>query len=215
MESNIKNNMQGKEPHYAKMIIKKFDINTFNKKNKYGKYEFITVDSIEVKQYESLDSNSEKIEGYYEYRKYVDSPYEYYNEYDAYGNITKSDASFYNVSIGISKFYDLSGNTTKEINFDADFPFTVDMLIEKMKVEYDIDLLILQDKLDKSVVRYFDKEYLHIPIYIVENKMGLSKDLYLIDGNTGKTLYKTKRPFEMDMFNIPKPVQVEYLNSLK
>ena len=207
-------NIEQMEPNNEEMIVKKFDIATFNQKNKYGKYEFTDANGVLVKQRIDDEFPSGKVNGYTERRSYPNSPYEYYNEYDASGNIVKSSTSFYYVNTGIAKQYDLSGNVIKETNFDLGYSFTIEMLIEKMKKEYEIDLL---NKYAKVVWRYVDEKHLHIPIYKVEHSIDTPvaqyKDVYLIDGSTGEMLYKTKRPFKKDPFSASEPIEAEYAKS--
>lgn len=186
-------NIQQMENNDGKMIVKKFDIKSFNANNKYGKYEFTTADGIEVIQYEITTSDSEKTIGYYENRAYINSPYKYYNEYDILGNLIISNISFYNINTGIGKWYDLSGNIVKTKNFDADYPFSINMLIEKMKNEHDIDIMDAENC--KRISRAIYKEYYNTPLYsiwIETNSTGLNI-CYLINGNTGETLFTTTR----------------------
>ena len=209
-------NTQQMEPNSEKMIVMKFDINAFNANNKYGVYKFIDTNGAEVEQTADKELPSGIVSGYYEYRKYPNSPYEYYNEYNASGNIIKSNASFYYATTGIGREYDGHGNIIKETNFDSGYSFSIAMLIEKMKEEYEIDLL---NEKDKSVYRYFDEEYLHIFVYIVELRIDTPsvkyRDIYLIDANTGETLYMRKRPLEEDPFGFVEPIEEEYANSKK
>ena len=203
------------EPNSEKMIVMKFDIKAFNANSKYGVYKFIDTNGAEVEQTEESEFPSGKVTGYYEYRKYPNSPYEYYNEYNASGNIIKSSTSFYNTTTGIAKEYDSAGNIIKETDFDSGYPFSIAMLIEKMKEEYEIDLL---NKKNKVVYRFLEQKYLHILMYRIEHSVDIPpkyRDIYLIDGKTGEMLYRAKRPFREDVFNKPEPVEAEYANSKK
>lgn len=162
----------------------------------------MTHDGIEVDQFTTRYSSG-KVDGYYEYRNYPSSPYRYYNEYNTSRNIVQSSTTFYRVRIGMWKYYDSSGNIIREVNQDAEFLFTVTMFIDKMEKEYDIDFL---NKSEKSVSRYplSKLEYLGIPTYKVDCEVVTSveryRNGYLIDDNTGKTLYTRKRPLEEDYF---------------
>ena len=230
VNNNIYNNIKSMEPNSEKMRIKKFDIDRFNKNNDDGIYQFTTSDSIEVKQV--IDNFSSGIvDGYFEHRNYINSTYTYYNRYDASGNLTLTSTSFSGVQIGIAKWYDALGNVIKEEDADIGYPFSIDMLIHKMKEEYGVDLLT---RGSGYINRYQDEEYLHSPIYkvysILEETVPYNRarnngevlyynrtyrKVYLIDGNTGVVLYITDMPLwetgEDDYLSI----QEEYLNSLK
>jgi hypothetical protein len=230
VNNNIYNNIKSMEPNSEKMRPQKFDIDRFNKNNNNGIYRFTTSDSIEVKQVLYRDSSG-KVDGYSEHRNYINSPYTYYNEYDASGNLTLTSTSFSEMLTGIGKRYDALGNVIKETDFDAGYPFSIDMLIHKMKEEYGVDLLT---RGSGYANRGQDEEYLHIPTYevysILEETVPYSRarnngevlyynrtyrKVYLIDGNTGVVLYITDMPLWETGEDEFIPLPERYLNSLK
>ena len=230
LPNNINNNIKSMEPNSEKMRPQKFDIDQFNKNNDDGMYLFTTSDSIEVKQVVNSDRSSGKVNHYNEHRNYINSPYTYYNRYDASGNLTLTSTSFIGVQIGIAKWYDTLGNVIKEEDADIGYPFSIDMLIHKMKEEYGVDLLNWRGYINRGQ----DEEYLHIPTYevysIVEETVPYNRarnngevlyynrtyrKAYLIDGNTGVVLYITDMPLWETDEDDYLPILEQYLNSLK
>ena len=194
-------------------INMKFDTVQFKQANRYGKYSFIDTDGMEVTQRVSTEFPSGKVEKYIENRSFPNSPYRFYSEYDDKGNIIKYIKSFSAFHIGVGLYYDSVGNIVKEENFDAPYPFSVNDLINKMREEYGADLL---NKNNGSASRYQEKEHLGIPLYMVNYFIIDTpfKNVYLINGNTGETMFISKRTiWETDDNEIS--VLDEYLNSLK
>ncbi len=176
--------------------VKKFNIEKFNIKNKKGEYFFVD-NGMEVRQMENIDYSSEKIDGYYEYRKYPNAAaYEFFSEYDINGLLMLTVTTFYNIEFGTVKHYDKSGNVTKEENLDTSYKFSLDELIRKMKDEYKINILI--PSLIFDINRYIVSE-MNLTLYEVKVKgqiVDYKIHVYLIDGNTGETLLITSRETE-------------------
>jgi hypothetical protein len=95
---------------------------------------------------------------------------------------------------------------------DTPYPFSIDDLIDKMKEEYSVD--IIDSRICHSVSREVYEEYGNLPLYVVylwgvpvkSRVVG-----YLIDGNTGETLFTATRNIREQS----EPLVVEYFNSLK
>ena len=173
---------------------KKFNILKFKIKNRKGEYSFVD-DGVEVRQMENIDYSSKrlKIDGYYEYRKYPNCAYEFFSEYDKKGLLMLTVTTFYNIECGIFKRYNKLGNVVEEENLDAPYTFSIDDLIDKMKDEYDVD--ILNVGLVRTASRGFADE-VNMPFYQVNVKdvtTNFIVHIYLIDGATGETLLTTTR----------------------
>lgn len=194
-------------------IKKKFDIATFDQKNSASRYEFIDSNGVEVMQWAYEDFPSGKVNVYIEERNYPNSPYKLTCAYDSEGNIVQSVRTFYRVYYeDVALDYDKNGNVISKTEMDIPCEFSVLELIEKMKQEYEIDLL---DKANNEVSRYPENEFLNISVYEVYHVSVTHKDVYLIDGNLGKTLYVTKRPIIGDGMQRRISIVEEYFNSLK
>ncbi len=170
--------------------VRRFDINRFNAESNGGKYNFIDA-GMEVHQMDNAEYPSGKINGYYEYRQYPNSAYEFFSEDDAKGLLIQTLTEFYTFQFGTIKYYNSSGSVVEEENLDVPYKLSVDDLIDKMKTEYDID--ITDSRICRRVERGVYEEHNNNPLYGV----WLQPTCYVIDGITGKTLYTTTRyPFE-------------------
>ena len=174
---------------------KKFNINEFNAKGK-GKndYRFIDNNGIEVHQFMDIDYSSEKIDGYWEYRKYPNSAYEFISNYNVKGLLLHTITTFHNTQFGLIKYYDASGNVTKEEDLDIPYKFSIDNLIYKMETEYNVDITDL--RICQSASRGVYEEHNNIPLYDVWIKGDPTRAeflCYVVDGITGETLFTTIR----------------------
>jgi hypothetical protein len=145
-----------------------------------------------------LDNNDlGKVNGYWENRKYPNSPYRFVCSYDANGLLIHTLTTFYSIEFGVIRYYDNLGNITQEKDLDIPYKFCIDNLIDKMSDEYEID--ILNSKLIWDVNRYFMKE-INIPFYEISVRDLIITDgiiyVYLINGSTGETLLITTRETE-------------------
>ncbi len=110
--------------------------------------------------------------------------------------------------IGISKEYNENGKLIKEKSWDKSYPFSIEDLVKKFKKEYSVNI---EDR--KNIFRLFRGHLTetNIPIYTVILKTDVENKWveYLVDGNTGKTLYilKTSEGDDTDIFE-------EYLKSI-
>ena len=175
---------------------RRFNISKFDANKKCEEYRFIDDNGMEVYQFASIESSSRKVNKYWENRKYPNTGYRFVCSYDANGLLLHSLTTFYNIEFGIVRHYDSVDNTAKEEDLNAPYKFSLDDLIDKMKDEYEID--ILTPNLIWDVNRYvIDKE--NMPFYEVSVR-DLMTDLvihvYLIDGNTGEMLLITSRETE-------------------
>jgi len=216
------------------MPEKQFNIEQFRAKSKRKGYnrehDFVDADGIKVHQWMSVIVPGRKIYGfwevkpdqYWETRKCPHSIYRFHSEYDVNGVLTKTHTSFYGNKFGIIRNYDSSGNVVSEEDLEVSYPFSIDNLIDKMKAEYDIDIL------DKQLVFIIDRRR----SYMVDRRWGyyevFIRDLtrtkpqmvkaYLIEGDTGNTVFVG----EADARSVPSlktySIQYEYqkyLRSLK
>ncbi|WP_345145154.1 hypothetical protein [Flavobacterium ginsengiterrae] len=112
-----------------------------------------------------------------------------YDYYEKTKTIQSFGTAFCNVKIGKWSYYNEMGNLIEEQDMDKPYKFSVSNLIEKFKNDYDID--IENPEIVFNLCRYEEKQFLNIPIYDIGiNKYGTNDtDFYLIDGNTGNTLF--------------------------
>jgi len=124
-------------------------------------------------------------------RTSIDSPYRNVEIYYPNHNIKLWGDEFYSFPIGIWLHYDEIGRKIKEENLDADYKFSVKDLIKKFRDEYNIDI---EDPKNVHHCNRFLPQDLKRPLY----EIGLNTEepyvwmYYLINGNTGETLYKLK-----------------------
>jgi hypothetical protein len=113
--------------------IEKFDINKFNKKK--------TVDAYIENKKDSVIKMVEDENGFQKVSRTLN--YQYINTKGYFKEtlmLRFEESKFYNVPIGITKFYDEKGNITKQINNDV-YSFSITQLVDKMKKDFNIDLL--------------------------------------------------------------------------
>ena len=120
---------------------KKDTIEYFDK-NKYKEYlnnnssqafKLSNGDKVQLDFYENIDI---------EIIKKLNSPYELRKEffYNS-GRLKLKSVKFYVFPIGITKEYDKNGELVKETNHDLPYKFSIDNLREKIKREYDVDIV--------------------------------------------------------------------------
>lgn len=188
------------------VIIKKMDIERFNK-NSDGDYSFTDTDGMEVRQTEDYDWDAQKIVAYYERRNYPNSPYTYVSIFNVSGILTFHYTEFYGFPIGVEQIYNEYGNSTDGKNYDTSYKFSIDDLITKMWRKYDIDILNMSRIW--SVGRYIINEQ---PFYEVSVRLSFPIiEVYLINGNSGKTLMVTQRDTEWYPGKVEESVIDEYL----
>ncbi|WET48451.1 hypothetical protein PYS58_17960 [Chryseobacterium indologenes] len=73
--------------------------------------------------------------------KGVNSPYLTSKIFFKNNNLKSIGRNFYSFPIGIFKEYDESGKLIREVNNDAPYKFSIDDLINKIKKEYDVDIV--------------------------------------------------------------------------
>lgn len=216
---NTKNQREKLENKYnmEKMEIKKkFDVAVFNKQNNAGRYEFIDLNGVEVTQWVDDDFPSGKVNVYIEERNYPNSPYKQTCAYDNNGNLVQSVKTFYGFLCETELNFDINGNIISEKNHDILYGFSIMELIVKMEQEYEIDML---DKANNYIARYQENKFLNIPVYeiyhVINDVSTTYKNAYLIDGNSGETLFIIKCPLWEDGMEETVSIVEEYFNSLE
>lgn len=187
-------------------------------KNKYGE---LTLDPefIHSKNDTSYLSRDKKIriisedETIQVEEKEIDSPYELTKSYYTKNNQLKlSINKFYSLSYGFLREYDENGNLIKEKDLDKNYKFSINDLIKKMKNEFGIDITDINKTQD--VYRYSLNKKVDKAFYEVSIKSEIGGEVlkqFLIDGNTGKLLYRINQSPEEkkgDIYN-------QYLKSLQ
>lgn len=177
--------------------MKKFDLKTFNERKKenttYCRYIKKNDDGKNVETY-LIENN----DSYQETNTTLNTPIKERYMYDKNTlKITKKITSFYDCIIGFRKEYDENGILIKEINNDKPYTFSWQDLVQKMKMEYDIDLM---DKLDQvkndncvsSVTRNPALMKYHIRIPREHMPHGILEERLEIDATTGEVISHIK-----------------------
>lgn len=119
-----------------------------------------------------------------------DSPYKSVEVYSIKDSLLiREGKSFLYFPVGIWKEYGTSGKLIKSINYDDNFDFSIDSLIEKMNKEFKINVI---EKGRVSCYRYYNKE-IDKSFYEVCYKVtveGEQLDCFLFDGNSGTLLFR-------------------------
>lgn len=177
--------------------MRKFDLKAYNKNkksnNNYCRY--IKIDdygtTIETYLIENKDSYQETV-------TYLNTPIKKRYMYDKSTlNVVKEVVSFYDCIIGFRREYDEDGTLITEINNDAPYKFSWQDLVQKMKKEYDIDLM---DKLDQikndnsvsSVSRNPQVMQYNIRIPCKFIPHGIAEERFEIDATTGEIISHIK-----------------------
>ena len=142
-------------------------------------------------------------------KKYINTPFVSIKSFYPNSMIKYSGNDFYATHIGTWQEFDSKGNLIKETDYDKTYKFSIKDLIEKIKKEYKVNLEDKQEgasagRREKNTIFYYE-------VSLKSKEAPLKMDYILIDGNTGKTLFKSyyyikgrrKNPFD------------EYLESLK
>ena len=209
MEKN-KDNIHGNLKKY--IPIKELNIKEFDAKRKGSHCHFVDVNGMEVVQTVNAEFPSGEVIRYIEKRKFPGSAYMFYSEYNAKGILVKTLIAFHGTEVGFMRFYDTSGEIIKKEDLDISYKFSTDNLIEKMKAEYGID--IVDTKICYNVTRGIYKEHNNNPLYCVYINGDMVSGqfiCYVIDGNTGETLFTTIR----NRGEKKDSIADEYFNSLK
>jgi hypothetical protein len=112
--------------------IRIFDINKFNSLNVNKTFS----------SGDTIISMSETNQFYFEKRSAPKSNFKHIFKYSKKDLQLVSEGEwFFLTPTGIHKTYDTSGKIVDETNFDKDYPFTVEQLIEKFEKEFKIELL--------------------------------------------------------------------------
>ncbi|SUJ04707.1 Uncharacterised protein [Sphingobacterium spiritivorum] len=132
-----------------------------------------------------------------------DSPYE---KIEGYSNSTKllivEGFDFYGSPINKTIQYDEKHQIIKEIDYEKTYRFTIKDLIQKIRKEYHVDLENVSQ--GGSVKRNGKDGTFYYEVSLKSKEEPLKMDYILVDGNTGKTLFKSyyymkggeKNPFD-------------------
>ncbi len=103
-------------------------------------------------------------------------------------NLIQEGNYFYNAEIGIHKIYNTEGELVKEIDTDAQYPISVDKVIDIMKTKYNIDLNkhIKRARVQRYLTNDFKPQYL-VQFPLTETSLRTLRGI-TIDGETGKIL---------------------------
>ncbi|MEN2416393.1 hypothetical protein [Flavobacterium mesophilum] len=105
--------------------------------------------------------------------------------------INSSIKRFYTIPTGISKEYDENGNLKKETDWDKNYGFTLDNLIQKMNTEYKIDITNVDKTFD--INRFIVNQVPYYEVYSKDIENSQKLHCFIIDGKKGKTLFTTIR----------------------
>lgn len=158
------------------------------------------IDKLNTEEYQIILSGNESVQqnadsvtritdegdGFKKHIFYNNNPFETIKLYSKETlNIKIEETIFYNFLTGIAKEYDSQGELIKEVNWDANYRFSVQQLIEKMMRQFNIDLL---SRTGKGVIRGYDHGYFYLVILnLTANSKGQTRQIK-IDGDTGKVI---------------------------
>lgn len=142
-------------------------------------------------------------------QKNKNKPYVFIESFYPNNNIKYSGNDFYTIHTGIWKEFDSTGRLIKEKKYDEFYKFTIENLIEKINKDYNFDLEDVSQ--GGSVGRNGKDGISYYEVSLKSKEEPLKMDYILVDGTTGKTLFKSyyymkgggKNPFD------------EYLETLK
>ena len=162
-----------------KIIMKKFDIEKFNKNKNYLNRFIDTLDNGTI-----IEQNIGG-DGYYEVIKKKKEYFEEYFEYFKSGKLKLGGEYFPNdFNKGVWKNYDEQGNLIKETNYDKGFDYTWEDLLKLLK-KRKVDILGRYTTIRKEEGDWRFSYVEGIYIYDV-----------IVDGKTGKILQDAKNEFE-------------------
>lgn len=158
--------------------MEKFDIASYNKLKINGMARYVKSDGTQITLKDAGAYYTE------EDRNDANTPFATtYRFFKGSLKLKGSGSMFYRISTGVSKEYNENGELVSEKDFDAQYKFTIDSLIKKIKKEFDINLLIPTAGL--TVYRYVD-DTTKLPEYDIEIPV---RDLVfrhiVVDGNSG------------------------------
>jgi hypothetical protein len=172
-----------KTPHFLnkrQLEMEKFNIVDYNRLQINGIARYIRSDGSQITLKDAGAYYTEEI------RKESNSPFATtYRFFKSSLKLKGSGSLFYKIATGVFKEYNEKGELVSEKDFDAQYKFTIDSLIDKMKKEFNINLLTPTAGL--MVYRYVDA-VTKSPEYVIQVPI---RDLVfrhiVLDGNSGRT----------------------------
>lgn len=124
-------------------------------------------------------------------KQQIDSPYNEFYEYGINNLLKVKGSLIYMTKIGIWKEFNESGELIKETNWDEPYKYSLNMVIDKIKNDYKVDLEKISQGggLSRSLRQQLDNK----PIYEVTLKSAenpIQRKYILIDGLNGKILFE-------------------------
>ncbi|MEO8236487.1 MAG: hypothetical protein ABI576_00165 [Flavobacterium sp.] len=116
--------------------LEHFDKKKFDENKKFGEYIFKLNGETKIRQ---MGPHEDKT--YSEDIRKNNSPFRYLNAYFLNAQLKSQTKTFYVFPIGITKEYDENGKLIKETNHDVPYKFSIDDLREKIKREYQVDIV--------------------------------------------------------------------------
>jgi hypothetical protein len=164
---NIKNNHK-----IDKAIFNKYELLKENKSAQFISSDGFLITFIELDSFYQVVKQKPK------------SSFKTFDIYDKAGNLTASGNLFYDVEIGNIMTYDLNGRIISQTNEDAEYPFSVNQLIKKIRNDFKIDIAVTDPNI--FVDRNIEEHPNHTPTYIVSiKKTNFTFREIRINGTTG------------------------------
>jgi len=180
--------------------MEKFNIERFNKNKdpRTGTYIFTLEDETTIRQVET-DKD------YLEYTTHPDNYFEKRKSfYKKTGNIRFSNTLLYNFAIGIVRYYNQDGSIEKEIDADASYPVTWEMVVEKIKNEYGVDMLEKDRDMNMHPYKNLSRTEYSFPYY---NVLFMTKEgksyMFTLSGINGIMLKKMNDEGKVEIVNDP------------
>ncbi len=139
----------------------------------------------EVKN-DSIIETAEFDDSFVKYAKSLNNPLQNRKVYNKETYSIMAEANyFFKFPVGISKKYNDKGEVIETKNWEENYKFSVDNLMNKMESEFKIDLATIKDV---GVDRRFESEkYIYFVMIPTHDLVGSMREIK-IDGNTGNTI---------------------------
>lgn len=155
-----------------------------------------------------FDENTVQVE-----ENYVKTPVKKIYVYTKKNNKLMAEGEyFYGIPIGVEREYNENEILIKETDWDKPFSISIEQLGRIMQERYEINILDRNNIV--TMYRYKEDDLIKQPlyeIYVKDKHNDLKTHCYIINGNTGETLFTTTRFMEEKRGSLLD----EYLNSLK
>lgn len=175
--------------------MKKFDVERFEKNKTDYFYRYQEKEYI-ISQFKTAKSYVEKIEN-------TNNPYTEYTSYYLDTHTVKVRGSrFYDSLTGVGRVYGKQGEILEEVNYDLPYKFSFEELAEKMKREYNLDIMVKNPHI--LMVSRSTDPYPYYQINLVNTEIRT----IIVHGETGDTISETNYKGEVKEITPAPPIRL-------